>query len=173
MINSLLEYSRIESRGGQFAPMAAREALDRALINLHIAIGETKASITTDDLPKVFADVVQLTQLFQNLIANAIKFRGSEAPKIHISATPKDGKWVFKVEDNGIGLDSQYGEKIFNIFQRLHGAEFPGTGIGLALCKRIIERHGGKIWVESEIGKGSSFYFTIPMVIQMPKSGKS
>jgi PAS domain S-box-containing protein len=163
MINSLLEYSRIESRGGTIAPIASREALNHALANLRFIIEESGAIITSDELPQVNANVSQLTQLFQNLIANSIKFRGTGPPKIHIGATLNDSQWFFAVEDNGIGLEPTYSDRIFNIFQRLHGAEYPGTGIGLALCKRIVERHGGKIWVESELGKGAKFCFTLPI----------
>jgi PAS domain S-box-containing protein len=163
MINSLLEYSRIESRGGTFSSIASREALNHALANLRFTIEESGAIVTSDELPQVNANISQLTQLFQNLIANSIKFCGTGPPEIHIGVTRNDSQWVFAVTDNGIGIDPTYSERIFNIFQRLHGAEFPGTGIGLALCKRIVERHGGKIWVESELGKGARFCFTLPI----------
>jgi signal transduction histidine kinase len=114
-------------------------------------------------LPKVSVDRSQMTQVFQNLISNAIKFRGGHRPEIHIGAVRDTNEWVFSVKDNGIGIDPEYTEKIFEIFQRLHiRSEYEGTGIGLAICRRIIERHGGRIWVESEEGKGSVFYFTIP-----------
>ncbi len=163
MINSLLEYSRIESRGGTFTSIASREALNHALANLRFTIEESGAIVTSDELPQVNANISQLTQLFQNLIANSIKFCGTGPPEIHIGVTHNDSQWVFAVKDNGIGIDPTYSERIFNIFQRLHGAEYPGTGIGLALCKRIVERHGGKIWVESELGKGARFCFTLPI----------
>jgi light-regulated signal transduction histidine kinase (bacteriophytochrome) len=119
--------------------------------------------VTHDPLPKVMADPLQLSQVLQNLISNAIKFHGGEKPHIHISAEQKEKEWVFSVNDNGIGIPAEYSERIFEIFQRLHNKkEYPGTGIGLATCKKIVERHGGRIWVKSEPGKGSTFYFTIP-----------
>ncbi|MEP7153663.1 MAG: ATP-binding protein, partial [Nitrospira sp.] len=115
-----------------------------------------------DPLPTVMGDEKQLAQLFQNLLSNAVKFRGQEPPRIHLSAKRTDVEWLFSVRDNGIGLDAQYADRIFVIFQRLHNRqEYPGTGIGLAICKKIVERHGGRIWVESEPGKGATFYFTI------------
>ena len=118
--------------------------------------------VTHDPLPMVNGDQVQLTQLFQNLLANAIKFRGQEAPRIHVSAEQKGSEWKFAVQDNGIGIKSEHQERIFLMFQRLHRhADYPGTGIGLALCKRIVERHGGRIWVDSALERGSTFYFTL------------
>ena len=126
-------------------------------------IDEAKAIITNDELPKVRADASQLAQLFQNLISNAVKFHGTEKPHIHISVRDEGRDWLFSVRDNGIGIDQQYADKVFVIFQRLHTKEeYPGSGIGLAICKKIVERHGGRIWFESELGKGSTFYFTIP-----------
>jgi PAS domain S-box-containing protein len=163
MINSLLEYSRIETRGNPFRTTSCEEALNEALSNLEIAIGETGAIITRDYLPTVIADGSQLSRLFQNLIGNALKFRGEQNPKIRISARPLRGEWLFSFGDNGIGIDPLYHEKIFVIFQRLHGYDYPGTGIGLSIAKRIVERHGGRIWVESEPGRGSTFYFTLPV----------
>ena len=148
--------------GKSFKPTACLSVLDKAVFNLQIAIKESGAIITHDDLPTVMADSPQLIRLFQNLISNAIKFRGKEAPKIHISAKQKEDEWIFSVKDNGIGVDPRFSDQIFVMFQRLHAKkEYPGTGIGLATCKKIIERHGGRIWVESEAGKGSTFKFTL------------
>jgi len=128
-----------------------------------VTIKERRAQVTHEPLPKVMADDVQLEQLFQNLVGNAIKFNQQEAPRVHVSAIQRSGEWVFSVKDNGIGIDPEFKERIFVIFQRLHAKDsYPGTGIGLALCKKIVERHGGRIWVESEIGKGATFYFTLP-----------
>jgi light-regulated signal transduction histidine kinase (bacteriophytochrome) len=133
------------------------------LNNLHLSIVQSHAVITHDALPKVNADPSQLTQIFQNPIGNAIKFRrGEEAPQIHIGIDGTDGKWLFSVQDNGIGMEVQYLERIFIIFQRLHSkTEYPGTGIGLTVCKKIVERHGGNLWVESQPDRGSTFYFTL------------
>jgi signal transduction histidine kinase len=163
MIRALLEYSRLQSRGSSFTVVKTQVVLSEAMINLGKAIEESGASITADELPQVYGDGGQMVRLFQNLLANAIKFRGSRPPVIHVSCDTKGGDWLFCVKDNGIGMDPKYGDRIFNIFQRLHGRDVPGIGIGLAICKRIVERHGGRIWVESETGKGSSFCFTIPI----------
>jgi light-regulated signal transduction histidine kinase (bacteriophytochrome) len=128
-----------------------------------MVIEENHAIVTSDQLPTVMADASQMVQLFQNLVGNAIKFRGEELPRIHVSVEEKGNEWVFSVKDNGIGIDPQFSERIFVAFQRLHSREkYPGTGIGLAICNKIVDRHGGKIWVESELGKGSTFYFTMP-----------
>jgi len=136
--------------------------LENVLANIQQSTIEAKAEITKDPLPVIIADGSQMTQILQNLISNAIKFRGKSSISIHISGENKPDKWVFSVKDNGIGIDPKHFERIFIIFQRLHKKdEYEGTGIGLAVCKRIIHRHGGKIWVESEPGKGSTFYFTI------------
>jgi signal transduction histidine kinase len=164
MINDLLAFSRVGTRGKPFESTDCGVVLNQALSNLQIAIAESQAVITHDPLPIVTADNSQLIQLFQNLIANALKFRAQAVPLIHISAQAKDAEWLFSVRDNGIGIDPQYFGRLFIIFQRLHSkSEYPGTGIGLALCKRVVERHGGKIWVESMPGQGSIFYFTIPL----------
>jgi PAS domain S-box-containing protein len=163
LINGLLAYSRVGTRGGDLKPMSMQTAFNTAINNLQVAIGESKAVITHDELPDITADAAQMTQLQQNLIANAIKFCGKGLPEIHLIARREDQHWVFGIRDNGIGIETQYFERIFLIFQRLHTRnQYPGTGIGLALCKKIVERHAGRIWVESEPGCGSTFYFTIP-----------
>lgn len=163
LINDLLSYSRVSTRGKPFEPADCENALEKVFANLKVALDESGAVITHDPLPIVVADSSQLIQLFQNLIENAIKFRSESTPRIHISAERKRNEWIFSVSDNGIGIDPQYKERVFIICQRLHSRErYPGTGIGLAICKKIVERHGGRIWVESKIGKGSTFYFTIP-----------
>ena len=163
LIRDLLDYSRVTTRGKPFMPVDCNNAIIAALANLKLAIEESRAAVTFEPLPVVKADSGQLIRLFQNLIGNAIKYRGDSEPVIHVSAKLEGDEWVFPVADNGIGIDAQYYERIFQIFQRLHKRdEYPGTGIGLAICKRIIDRHGGRIWVESEPGSGSVFYFTIP-----------
>jgi chemotaxis family two-component system sensor kinase Cph1 len=137
--------------------------LNEALANLQVAIKKSDAVITHDPLPTVTADGIQMVQLFQNLIENGIKFHDQNQPQVHISAKEQDEDWLFSFRDNGIGIDPEYKDRIFLIFKRLHAkGEFAGTGVGLALCKKIVERHGGKIWVESEVGKGATFCFTIP-----------
>jgi len=160
----LLAYSRVGSRSKEFQLTNCEEVINRVIQTLQPAENETKAEITHDPLPVVWADEVQIEQLFQNLVGNAIKFHGEEAPRIHMGVKNDDQNWVFSVCDNGIGIDPQFFERIFIIFQRLHTREeYEGTGIGLAISKRIVERHGGRIWIESESGKGSTFYFTIPI----------
>jgi PAS domain S-box-containing protein len=163
LINDLLTYSRVGSRGRPFAALDAEDLLRQAAENLQIAMEEAGAILTHDALPRVSGDESQLIQLLQNLIGNAIKFRSAAPPQIHVSAQPKGSQWVIAVRDNGIGIDPQYFERIFVLFQRLHlREEYPGTGIGLAICKRIVERHNGRIWVESTPGQGSTFYFSLP-----------
>ena len=165
LINDLLEYSRLQTRGRPFQPIECATLVEQALINLKTAIEESGATVTYNGLPTVLADGLQLTQIFQNLISNAIKFRSKDAPRIEIAVERRGQEWCFAVHDNGIGLDQQYADRIFIIFQRLHTQqEYPGTGIGLAICKRVVERHGGRIWVESAVGQGATFYFTLPMV---------
>ena len=163
MIQSLLTYSRVGSKGKPFEQVDCETVLDQALSNLAIIIEENKALVSHDPIPTVMADDLQLVQLFQNLIGNAIKYNDKDSPQIHVSAEQKDDEWVFSVADNGIGIDPDYRDQIFQIFSRLHAKEYSGTGIGLAVCKKIVERHGGRIWVESEAGEGSTFYFTIPV----------
>ncbi len=163
LIHDLLTYSRVGTRGGRKRPSPAAEALDAALYNLRLAIQESGAVVTRGSLPVITADGAQLIQVFQNLIGNAIKFRGDRRPEIDVGARHENGGWVFAVADNGIGIEEQYFDRIFVIFQRLHSREqYDGTGIGLAVVKKIIERHDGAIWVESTFGKGSTFYFSIP-----------
>ncbi|UCH89729.1 MAG: PAS domain S-box protein [Thermoplasmata archaeon] len=163
LINDLLAYSRVGTRGNDFGLTDCTAVLNQAIANLQPVIEENKAIITHTCLPTIMADETQLVQLFQNLISNAIKFHGNEPPQIHVSAERKENGWQFSVRDNGIGIDPEYAKRIFVIFQRLHNkTEHPGTGIGLAICKKIVGRHGGIIWVESECRKGAIFYFTIP-----------
>jgi PAS domain S-box-containing protein len=162
LIEDLLAYSRVGTRGRDFQMTSSENALAKALATLRAAQQSSEAVVTHDKLPEVLADGAQLTQVFQNLIGNAMKFRGEEAPRIHVSADAREEVWVFEVRDNGIGLDPQYADRIFMMFQRLHNkTEYPGTGIGLAIVKKIVERHGGRIWVESTPGKGSTFGFTL------------
>jgi len=164
MINALLEYSRVGTQDEVFEPTDCNAVLADVVTNLQMAIEESGAAVTHDPLPTVVAVASRISQVFQNLISNAIKFHGEEPSRIHIAAEEKGEEWLFSVRDNGIGIAPQYHDRLFVIFQRLHSKEeYPGTGIGLALCKRIVESHGGRIWVESEVGKGSTFYFTIPM----------
>lgn len=163
MISDLLAYSRVGRRGETFEPIEAATAVEWAMGNLGAAMEDSGARVTFDAMPRVVAHGGQLAQLFQNLIGNALKFRGDAPPRIHISAWRQDDEWVFSVSDNGIGFDAQYADKVFAIFQRLHGkGSYPGMGIGLAICKKIVEQLGGRIWVESEPHKGTTFYFTIP-----------
>jgi len=163
LINDLLTYSRVDTRGESFGPIDSEAAFGQAIANLRVAIEEGEAVITHDPLPPLIADNSQIVQLFQNLLGNAIKFHGKEPPRVHVSARQENNKWVFSLRDNGIGIAPEYFDRVFVIFQRLHGREeYLGTGTGLAICKRIVERHGGRIWVESEINKGSTFYFALP-----------
>ncbi len=163
LINDLLAYSRVGTRGKSFEEVNLEAVLARALENLQLAIKEKKATVTHDPMPLAYGDSGQLTQVFQNLIDNAVKFAGEHLPRVHISSRFEGGECVCSVQDNGIGIAAEYVHRIFLLFQRLHTRkEYPGTGIGLAICKRIIERHGGKIWVESQPNQGSTFYFAIP-----------
>jgi PAS domain S-box-containing protein len=163
LINDLLAFSRVTSRAKELEITDVESIYNQVLINLEVSIKENNTVITHDPLPKVMADDTQLTQVFQNLISNAIKFRGEDNPKIHIAVVRKSNHWLFSVQDNGIGIDPKHKDRIFEVFKRLHKRRnYPGTGIGLSICKKIIERHGGNIWVESELGNGSVFYFTLP-----------
>ncbi|HEY0337489.1 MAG TPA: ATP-binding protein [Burkholderiales bacterium] len=163
LIEDLLAYSRVGTHGKQFERTDCEAVLKKARANLRVAIENHAAVITQDPLPTLDADDTQLVQLFQNLLGNAIKFRGPQAPSIHISAQENGANWLFGVADKGIGIDPQYFERIFMVFQRLHNkTEYPGTGIGLAICKKVVDRHGGRIWVESKPNEGSKFCFTLP-----------
>ena len=163
LIADLLNYSRVGTRGKPLEPVNCDAILERVLVSLKLAINESGAVVRHDPLPTVMGDDLQLGQLFQNLLANAIKFRGETPPVIHVSAEHTGNAWNFSVRDNGIGFAPEYAERIFMIFQRLHSkAEYPGSGIGLAICKKIVERHGGRIGVKSEPGRGANFFFTIP-----------
>ena len=164
LINDLLTYSRVGTKSKNLKPTDCGSVLERSLDNLKQALEESAAQVTHGPLPTVMADDVQLGQLFQNLIGNAIKFRAEEPPQIHVSAERNEDTWIFSVQDNGIGIDPEFHQRIFVIFQRLHKrGDYPGTGIGLAVCNKIVERHAGRIWVESNAKEGSTFYFTIPL----------
>jgi light-regulated signal transduction histidine kinase (bacteriophytochrome) len=161
-----LAYSRVESSGRDFTMVDMNRALANSLENLDPMIMANQAEITAEPMPMVSADETQMSQLLQNLISNAVKYHGPDPPEIRISSclAPNGTEWMFAVRDNGIGINPMYQDKIFQMFQRLHTRdEYEGTGIGLAIAKRIIERHGGKIWVESTEGSGSTFFFTIPL----------
>jgi light-regulated signal transduction histidine kinase (bacteriophytochrome) len=162
LINDLLKYSRVGTRGKAFEPTDCNLLIRETISNLRQAIEDQSAEVTVDELPTVEGDAVQIGQLFQNLIANAIKFRGDAPPKVHVSAQAENGEIVLSVKDNGIGIDPRHADRIFQIFQRLHErGKYPGTGIGLAVCKKIVTRHAGRIWVESVPGQGSDFRFTL------------
>ncbi len=164
LINDLLAYSRVGSSGKTLELVDTEAVLDQVLSNLHLALQETNAQIIREPLPAVVGETTQLIQLWQNLIANGIKYRTAESPRIEIGATAELEQYLFWVKDNGIGINPKYSDRIFQIFQRLHTRqEYPGTGTGLAICHKIVERHGGKIWVESELGQGATFYFTLPV----------
>jgi signal transduction histidine kinase len=163
LIDNVLTFSRAGTSERSTTPARSDEALQRALHTLSSAVAESGAVVTSGVLPAVIVDPSQLTQVFQNLLSNALKFRGGGAPEVHIGAERDGGDWTFSVRDNGIGIEPEHAERIFKIFQRLHGRDgYPGTGIGLAICRKIIERHGGRIWVVSERGKGATFRFSLP-----------
>ena len=163
LILALLAFSRVSSQGKELQQTDCGELVQRVLVDLQVTITECGAEVACGELPTVRADPSQLQQLLQNLLSNAIKFKGDRSPRVQIEARACGAEWVFEVRDNGIGIEARYHERIFVIFQRLHGiGDFPGTGIGLALCKKIVQRHGGRIWLESEPGRGSTFYFALP-----------
>jgi PAS domain S-box-containing protein len=162
LISDLLAYSRVESRAARFQPTSLNDVFDSALALLHASIEDAAGEVTRDELPTVPGDPSQLSQLLQNLIGNGIKYYGDQPPRLHVSAEQNGNVWTIAVRDNGIGIATEHQERIFEIFRRLHTQQaYPGTGIGLAVCRRIVSRHGGRIWLESEEGKGSTFYFTI------------
>jgi light-regulated signal transduction histidine kinase (bacteriophytochrome) len=163
LINGLLDFSRVGTHGKPFEETSLENVFERVLYILKSSLEESQAQVTHDPLPMVMGDAIQLAQLLQNLIANAIKFRSERPLQIHLAVEKQGTAWQFCLSDNGQGFDSKYAERIFKIFQRLHTREdYPGTGIGLAVCKRIVERHGGQIWAESQPGEGTTFYFSLP-----------
>jgi len=161
LIEDLLALTRVEGRERRLEAASIDDLLEETLGNLRDTIEETGAAVTRSPLPKIEVEPSQIVQVFQNIIHNAIKFRGQEPPKVHVAARREGREWIFSVRDNGIGIDPAEVEAVFAIFKRLR-TEVPGTGVGLAICKKIVERHGGRIWVESEPGRGSTFFFTIP-----------
>jgi PAS domain S-box-containing protein len=163
LVNDLLSYSRVGTRGKELAAVDLEQVLQLVLTNLQVTLEESGGQVTHDPLPTVLGDETQLWQVLQNLVGNALKFHGSEPPRVHVSAQEIEGEWRFSVRDNGIGIEPQFAKRVFLVFQRLHSrAEYPGTGLGLAIAKKIVERHDGRIWMESEPGKGSTFYFSLP-----------
>lgn len=171
LITDLLAYSRVGTHAHAFERVECEAVLEEALANLTMAIEESGAVVSHDPLPVVQADGAQLAQLFQNLIGNALKFRADRRPEIRLAVRPEADGWLFSVADNGIGIEAQYFERVFRVFQRLHTrTRYPGTGIGLAICKKIVERHGGRIWIESQPDQGSTFYFTLPKNSQPPST---
>lgn len=168
LINDLLAYGRLGSRAEPFRPIDSQALLTDALATYKAQIEEMGGVITSSDLPTIAADPSQMRQVFCNLLGNALKFHGADPPRIHVEAKRQGKEWVFSIRDHGIGIEPEYAERIFLIFQRLHTrTEYPGTGIGLAICKRVVERHGGRIWVESQPGQGSTFFFTLPLAERM------
>ena len=174
LIDDILVYSRVTTRGQPFETVEMESVFQEVLVNLTAAVYETEAQISHDPLPVIQADPTQMKQVLQNLFANAIKFHEEgQQPIIHLSAVNNGDEWLFSVKDNGIGMDPALFDRLFNLFQRLHPPDkYPGTGVGLAVTKKIVERHGGKIWVESEPGKGSTFHFTIPVMTELEKDGR-
>jgi light-regulated signal transduction histidine kinase (bacteriophytochrome) len=169
LVRDLLAYSRVETRARTPQPTSCDAVLARVLEDLKEPLAESRAAVTSDPLPVVVADEDQLGQVLRNLIANAIKFRGPEPPHVHVSASPEGSAWLLSVRDNGIGIEPQFHERIFEPFERLHPrSEYPGSGLGLSICMKIVERHGGRIRVESELGKGSAFVFSLPAASSIP-----
>jgi light-regulated signal transduction histidine kinase (bacteriophytochrome) len=163
MIRDVLAYSRVDSRSRPFAPTAFLDVFNDAVALLESSIQDAGGEVSCGELPVVMGDRSQLVQLMQNLIGNGLKYHGEEAPHVQVSAKSDGNEWIFSVRDNGIGIDPKYYDRIFEIFKRLHDqTEYPGTGIGLAVCRRVVTRHGGRIWLESEAGHGSVFHFTLP-----------
>ena len=171
LLRDLLAYSQVgflsDERPGLVDCAAVME---KVLLNLHASIEQNGASVTFDRLPTIQAHEIRLVQLLQNLVGNGIKYRRADPPQIHVTACRRDADWLFSVRDNGIGIKPEYAQQVFGIFKRLHGNTYPGTGIGLAVCQRIIERYGGRIWVESTPGEGSLFCFTLPLATAKPVS---
>jgi len=163
LLRDLLTYSQVGSSGeGPSGPVACTDALAKALLNLQASIDQNQASIVSNGLPTVHAHEIRIVQLLQNLVGNAIKYRRGDRPEVLVDAKRQPGEWVFSVKDNGIGIKSEYTQQIFGIFKRLHSGKYPGSGIGLAICERIVKSYGGQIWVESVPDQGSTFYFTLP-----------
>jgi signal transduction histidine kinase len=168
LVEDLLTFAQLSTRPTVLSSQDAQSMLETALFNLAAKIKESGATITFDPLPRVMADQMQIVQVFQNLISNAIKYRSNQPPRVHVSAHPDGANWVFSVRDNGIGFKQEYAERIFGLFKRLHGREVPGTGIGLANCRKIMERHGARIWAVSEEGKGATFFFNLAVTASQP-----
>jgi light-regulated signal transduction histidine kinase (bacteriophytochrome) len=163
LIRGVLAYSRVDSRSRPFMPIPFLDVFSDAVALLESSIRDAGGQVTCSELPVVMGDRSQFVQLMQNLIGNGLKYHGDKSPHVHVSAERNEDEWTFSVRDNGIGIDPKYYERIFEIFKRLHDQkEYPGTGIGLAVCRRVVNRHGGRIWVESEAGHGSVFHFTLP-----------
>ena len=171
LIHDLLAYSRVGTQGAELTPTDTAPVLRETLSNLELAIEDSEAQVVFSDLPSVMGDPSQLRQLFQNIIGNALKFRSESRPRVELDARRDGDQWTFSIRDNGVGFDQRYAERVFGVFKRLHrNADIPGTGIGLAICQRIIDRHGGRIWAESKLGEGSCFYFTLPAVAEHGES---
>ena len=168
LIEALLGYAHASAGPAESEPVCAEELLRTVEMNLNTQLLETGATLTRDPLPVVQGDPVQLAQLFQNLVSNSLKYRGADPPRIHVSADVRGNEAVFSFRDNGMGIPPKYHEQIFDMFKRLHGRQYPGAGLGLSSCRRIVERYGGRIWVESDLGKGSAFFFTVPLAVAQP-----